>query len=42
MRDFRRDARFLPLTERLGLIEYWKEHGPPDNHELRNGKLICH
>jgi hypothetical protein len=42
MRDFRRDPRFLPLTERLGLIEYWKEHGPPDNHELRNGKLICH
>ncbi len=41
MRAFRRDARFQAFVERLGLVEYWSQYGPPDNCELRNGKLIC-
>ncbi len=42
MRPFRQDPRFQALADRLGLIEYWKQYGPPDNCELRDGKLICH
>ena len=42
MREFRQDPRFSMLADRLGLIEYWKEYGPPDNCELRDGKLVCH
>jgi TolB-like protein/DNA-binding winged helix-turn-helix (wHTH) protein/tetratricopeptide (TPR) repeat protein len=41
MRAFRRDARFQAFVERLGLVEYWSQYGPPDNCELRNGRLIC-
>jgi Tfp pilus assembly protein PilF len=41
MREFRQDPRFSALADRLGLIEYWKEYGPPDNHELQGRKLIC-
>lgn len=41
MRAFRRDSRFQAFVERLGLVEYWSQYGPPDNCELRNGKLIC-
>lgn len=26
----RRDARFLPLVEKLGLMRYWRAHTPPD------------
>ena len=42
MRSFRRDPRFQAFVDRLGLMEYWKQYGPPDDCELRNGKLICH
>ncbi|HJS21643.1 MAG TPA: winged helix-turn-helix domain-containing protein [Steroidobacteraceae bacterium] len=42
MREFRQDPRFSTLADRLGLFEYWKEYGPPDHHELRGGKLVCH
>ena len=41
MRAFRRDSRFQAFVERLGLMEYWNQYGPPDNCELRNGKLMC-
>jgi hypothetical protein len=41
MRSFRRDPRFQALADRLGLMEYWKQYGPPDDCELRDGKLIC-
>ena len=42
MRVFRQDPRFQAFVTRLGLIEYWQVHGPPDGCELRAGKLICH
>lgn len=41
MLPFRQDPRFQAFTERLRLMEYWKQYGPPDNCELRDGKLIC-
>jgi hypothetical protein len=41
MGAFRRDARFQAFVERLGLVDYWSQYGPPDNCELRNGRLIC-
>jgi TolB-like protein len=41
MLPFRQDARFQTLCERLKLFDYWKKFGPPDNCELRDGKLIC-
>jgi len=37
---FRRDPRFGDLAAALGLTDYWKEHGPPDNCEFRDGRLI--
>jgi tetratricopeptide (TPR) repeat protein len=42
MRPFRQDPRFQTFAQRLGLMEYWKEYGAPDNCEFRDGKLICH
>jgi hypothetical protein len=39
---FRQDPRFQDFTAALGLIDYWKETGPPDNCELRDGRLIVH
>jgi TolB-like protein len=42
MRPFREDPRFQQLCARLNFFEYWNQYGPPDNHELRGGKLICH
>ena len=42
MRPFRRDARFQTFATRLGLMDFWLQHGPPDNCELRGDKLICH
>jgi len=30
------------LCRRMGLFEYWNVYGPPDNCELKDGKLICH
>ncbi len=41
LRAFRQDPRFGLLAERLGLIEYWKKYGPPDECEIREGRLIC-
>ena len=40
MRPFREDSRFTALATRLGLMDYWKQYGPPDDCELRDGKLI--
>lgn len=34
MREFRADARFLALAERLGLTEFWKKCGPADADAL--------
>ncbi len=41
MRPFRQDPRFQGLVERLGLIEYWKQSGPPDDCTLGGTKLSC-
>jgi hypothetical protein len=41
LRAFRRDPRFQPFVTRLGLMRYWEQYGPPDDCELRDGKLIC-
>lgn len=42
MRPFRQDLRFQPYVTRLGLTEYWKQYGPPDECDLKDGKLTCH
>jgi hypothetical protein len=42
MRPFRQDSRFQTYVTRLGLMEYWKQYGPPDDCELKDGKLTCH
>lgn len=41
MRAFRTHPRFHEFATRLGLFEYWAEYGPPDGHELKNGRLIA-
>lgn len=41
MRPFRRDARFQTFAASLGLMDFWLRYGPPDDCELRDGKLIC-
>jgi TolB-like protein len=39
MRAFRLDRRFQALATRLGLMDYWKQFGPPDEYELTGGQL---
>ncbi len=41
MLPFRRDARFQSMCRRMGLFDYWERHGPPDNCELEDGRLVC-
>jgi hypothetical protein len=41
MRPFRKDPRFQALVTRIGLIDYWKKYGPPDDCDLSDGKLTC-
>jgi TolB-like protein len=41
LRPLHRDPRFQAFTEQLGLMEYWKQFGPPDHFELREGRLVC-
>jgi hypothetical protein len=40
LRAFRQDPRFQDLAESLGLVQYWKQRGPPEGHELRDGRLV--
>ncbi len=42
MRPFRRDPRFEGFVTRLGMMPYWMKFGPPDDCDLKNGKLTCH
>jgi TolB-like protein len=42
MRQFRRDARFGALVSRVGLMEYFRQYGPPDDCEINDNKLKCH
>jgi len=37
---FRRDARFQDFVRDLGLIEYWRERGPPEGCELKGERLL--
>jgi hypothetical protein len=41
MRPFRVDRRFSDFTARLGMLDYWKKFGPPDDCDLVNGRLVC-
>jgi tetratricopeptide (TPR) repeat protein len=41
MRPFRRDARFSDFTARLGMHEYWKKYGPPDECSFAKERLTC-
>ena len=29
------------FAERLHLTDYWREFGPPDACELRDGRIVC-
>jgi adenylate cyclase len=42
MRPFRQDPRFQGVVKRLGLIDYWRKYGPPDDCDFNEGTLICH
>jgi TolB-like protein len=41
-RNFRRDPRFQAYIARRGAIAYYEKYGPPDDCELKDGKLTCH
>ena len=41
-RSFRADPRFQAFASRMGLMEYWQQYGPPDDCDLKGGKLTCH
>jgi hypothetical protein len=41
MRPFRKDPRFQALAERLGLIDFWRQFGPPDDCTLADAVLSC-
>ena len=41
MSPFRRDARFQEFVTRLGMMPYWEKYGPPDDCDLKDGKLSC-
>jgi TolB-like protein/Flp pilus assembly protein TadD len=41
LRPFHRDARFQAFATRLGIMDYWQQYGPPDDCELKDGKLSC-
>jgi len=43
-RRFRSDKRFGPLAQRLGMVDYWKQHGYPDGCRAGAGAdavLVC-
>jgi TolB-like protein len=42
LRAFRQDSRFQALATRVGWMEYWQQYGPPDDCDLKDGKLTCH
>jgi TolB-like protein/DNA-binding winged helix-turn-helix (wHTH) protein/Tfp pilus assembly protein PilF len=41
MRSFRRDPRFQALVTRLGYMDVWQQSGPPDECNLKDGRLAC-
>jgi TolB-like protein/Tfp pilus assembly protein PilF len=42
LRAFRRDPRFQAFQTRFGMMEYWQKYGPPDDCNLKDGRLMCH
>ena len=40
---FRKDPRFSPLAERIGLVDYWKQYGYPDRCHAGTGDVavVC-
>jgi len=42
LRPFRQDPRFQPFVTRLGLMAFWQKYGPPDDCDLKDGKVNCH
>lgn len=42
LRAFRQDSRFNAFVSRLGLVEFYQQYGPPDDCDLKDGKLTCH
>ena len=41
MRPFRQHPSFQTLVDALNMTEYWREFGPPDACELRDGRIVC-
>jgi hypothetical protein len=41
MRSFRQDKRFQALITRFGGMPYIEKYGPPDDCDLKDGKLTC-
>jgi TolB-like protein len=41
LQPFRKDPRFQTLVTRMGLMDYWKQYGPPDDCDLKDGRLTC-
>jgi hypothetical protein len=41
MRPLRQDPRFQALVGRLGLMDYWRQAGPPDGCTLVGPQLSC-
>ncbi|HEY6455039.1 MAG TPA: winged helix-turn-helix domain-containing protein [Steroidobacteraceae bacterium] len=41
MRPFRQDPRFQAFAARLGLVQYWRQYGPPDECRWEAGRLKC-
>jgi TolB-like protein/tetratricopeptide (TPR) repeat protein len=42
LRGFRSDPQFQALSSRVGYADYALRYGPPDDCELKDGKLTCH
>jgi TolB-like protein/tetratricopeptide (TPR) repeat protein len=40
LKTFRRDARFGRVVADLGMLDYWKVHGPPVHCDIKDGRLI--
>ncbi|HMA12085.1 MAG TPA: TIR domain-containing protein [Steroidobacteraceae bacterium] len=41
LRALRADPRFSDFTKSLGMHEYWRRFGPPDDCELSGSRLAC-
>jgi TolB-like protein/DNA-binding winged helix-turn-helix (wHTH) protein len=39
---WRAEPRFQVFASRIGLMDYWQKYGPPDDCDLKAGKLTCH